>query len=91
MTNRLRSGGWPDEDEAWARLTDVIVAREVEILEGPHVVVCRAGSQVTVTGPYPSGLAALCVAIREQDAETAAGHFDIEYDVAPLLPPRDES
>jgi hypothetical protein len=86
---RLRASESPDDNEVSARLLGAIIAREMEALDAPHVVVCRSLGSGTLTfiGPYPSGVQAMAVAQRDARAEQAAGHADIEYDVAPLFPP----
>ena len=88
--NHLRSGEWPADDDARARLLGVVIEREVAHLDVPHVVVRRSrfGDCDSFSGPYSTGVEALRVALRDQAADEADGSFDAEYDVAPLLPPR---
>ena len=87
----MRSNEWPDDNEVNARLFGAIMALEMEALDAPHIVVCRTlrSSQVTFSGPYPSGVEALAAAERSARAQEATGTCDLEFDVAPLFPPRD--
>lgn len=85
----MRVWEWPDPYEVGARLLSAIIAHEMQALDAPHVVVCRTvgGGLETFSGPYPSVVEALAVAERDAREEEAAGNFDLQFDVAPLLPP----
>lgn len=60
---------------------------ELELLDGPHIVVCRdtETGDAMYSGPFPTGLEALARAQRDHDSERAAGSTTLEFSVAPLF------
>lgn len=71
----------------------MLVADSMRELDLPHAVVCRDQSSgvESFSGPYPSGLAALCAAEAEHLVEF--GHdpdSSMVFAVVPLMPPADE-
>lgn len=72
------------------RLVDMLVCGAVREMELPHVLVCtdHATSSVSLSGPYPNGLAALCAAEadhvleRRQDPDSS-----MVFSVVALVPP----
>lgn len=75
-----------------ARLRAALAECDEDFLAHPHVVITKSrkfGFE-TISGPYPTGVAALAAA--ERDAREAeqlgtAGADDCDYSVARLLPP----
>jgi len=72
------------------RLVDMLVCGAVRDMDLPHVLVCtdHTTSSVSLSGPYPDGLAALCAAEadhvleRRQDPDSST-----EFSVIALVPP----
>ncbi len=77
-----------DSEDVYLLLTQAFAASEIELLDGPHIVVCRdtETGDAMYSGPFPTGLEALARAQRDHDSERAAGSTTLEFSVAPLFP-----
>lgn len=79
-----------DADVLGRRLLDMLVRDSVRDMDLPHVLVCtdHTTSSVSLSGPYPNGLAALCaaeadhVSERRQDPDSC-----MVFSVIALVPP----
>ncbi|MCW2752763.1 MAG: hypothetical protein JWQ32_174 [Marmoricola sp.] len=76
-----------EHDDLYRLLTHAILAAEVELIDGPHIVICRdvETGAAMYSGPYPTGIEAMGKAHRDQESERAAGSFGLEFSVAPLF------
>lgn len=77
-----------DPDDVYLMLTEAYVASEVELIDDPHIVVCRDTETgvAMYSGPYRTGLEAMVRAQRDEESERAAGESTLEFSVAPLFP-----
>ncbi len=76
-----------DSDEVYLLLTQAYLTTEVELIDEPHIVVCRdTETGITMySGPFRTGLEAMARAQRDQDSERAAGSSVLEFTIAPLF------
>jgi hypothetical protein len=76
-----------ESDDVYQLLTQAFLAAELELIDGPHIVICRdrETGAAMYCGPYPSGIEAMAKAHRDQEAELAAGSVGLEFAVAPLF------
>jgi hypothetical protein len=67
-------------------VTEAIICDSMELIDGPHLVICRdvqAGTS-TYAGPYATGLEALEAALHEHEAAGPLEQPAYRFEVAPL-------
>lgn len=83
---------WRDEmatEVLYAFLSKAVSAAAREEIDLPHVLICRdvETGAVSYSGPFPTGLAALAAAEREQQVDDATNDGPpMSFSVAALLP-----
>jgi hypothetical protein len=80
------------EAELLRRITEVIVREAVDEVDSLHIVVCRDPKTgvIAFSGPYASGLSAVCAADQDLRAElTREPESSLAFSVAPLSTPHD--
>jgi hypothetical protein len=78
----------PHSDPVDRLVEDIVVQSLLEDLDLPHVVVCRTGTgSTTLMGPFPTALAALEAAARDEAQERAEDpDTDLAFGVQALNP-----
>lgn len=85
----MDGSGFIGDAGAAQTLAQMAYSMEVAEMDMPHVVVTQASGYQTLTlsGPYPSGMAALVAADFECGNDRQFGAGDLSFHVAPLYPP----
>lgn len=76
-----------EDVQGWNLLVDQLVADGVADLDRPHTLVSLCEGEITVSGPFPDALSALCALRLEEalDADPLLGLGARKHWVAPLL------
>jgi len=86
----IRGLGEGGADVLGRRLVDMMVCDAVRDMDLPHVLVCtdHTTSSVSLSGPYPNGLAALCAAEADHVLEhRQEPDSSMVFSVIALVPP----